>query len=264
MLAPDELCQLGRGAERVPGRSPRPSSTRAGWPRIITRISTSSASCCPSACIRISTTSTRSAAGPTIWATRSATRRRACACSAGGARNWTRCTPGAPPHPVFVALEGTVRKYELPKQPFADLITRVRAGSDRHALCRISTSCSTTAAIRRIRWGAWCWACAVIPMPSASALSDATCTALQLANFWQDVTVDLEKDRVYLPLDVLARHGYTGGAICSRGTFDAAFPGRDAGSGRGRARAVSQRAAAGRTWWTGAWRSIWICSAAAA
>jgi phytoene/squalene synthetase len=41
------------------------------------------------------------------------------------------------------------------------------------------------------------------------SLSDATCTALQLANFWQDVTVDQRKDRVYLPLDLLAKHGYT-------------------------------------------------------
>ena len=40
-------------------------------------------------------------------------------------------------------------------------------------------------------------------------LSDATCTALQLANFWQDVTVDQQKDRVYLPLDLLAKHNYT-------------------------------------------------------
>ena len=40
-------------------------------------------------------------------------------------------------------------------------------------------------------------------------LSDATCTALQLANFWQDVTVDLLKDRVYIPLEIMARHGYT-------------------------------------------------------
>jgi len=40
-------------------------------------------------------------------------------------------------------------------------------------------------------------------------LSDATCTALQLANFWQDVTVDQLKDRVYIPLDILERHGYT-------------------------------------------------------
>jgi squalene synthase HpnC len=40
-------------------------------------------------------------------------------------------------------------------------------------------------------------------------LSDATCTALQLANFWQDVTVDQLKDRVYIPLDVMERHGYS-------------------------------------------------------
>jgi phytoene synthase len=32
---------------------------------------------------------------------------------------------------------------------------------------------------------------------------------LQLANFWQDVTVDLLKDRVYIPLHVMDRHGYT-------------------------------------------------------
>jgi len=38
-------------------------------------------------------------------------------------------------------------------------------------------------------------------------LSGSTCTALQLANHWQDVTVDLLKDRVYIPLDVMARHG---------------------------------------------------------
>jgi phytoene/squalene synthetase len=40
-------------------------------------------------------------------------------------------------------------------------------------------------------------------------LSDYTCTALQLANFWQDITVDLKKNRVYLPLDLLAHCGYT-------------------------------------------------------
>ena len=45
--------------------------------------------------------------------------------------------------------------------------------------------------------------------PERQRLSDATCTALQLANFWQDVTVDQQKDRVYLPLDLLARHNYT-------------------------------------------------------
>jgi phytoene/squalene synthetase len=53
-------------------------------------------------------------------------------------------------------------------------------------------------------------------------LSDATCTALQLANFWQDVAVDLEKNRVYLPQDLLARHGYSR-TISSRASFTPAF-----------------------------------------
>ena len=55
-------------------------------------------------------------------------------------------------------------------------------------------------------------------------LSDATCTALQLANFWQDVTVDWEKDRVYLPLDLLAQHGTSVDDIAAR-RFSPAFGG---------------------------------------
>src|SRR6185295_1456244 len=53
-------------------------------------------------------------------------------------------------------------------------------------------------------------------------LSDATCTALQLANFWQDVTVDLEKDRVYIPLEILERHGYSEAELFAR-QFTPAF-----------------------------------------
>jgi len=47
-------------------------------------------------------------------------------------------------------------------------------------------------------------------------LSDATCTALQLANFWQDVSVDLEKGRIYLPLEVLERHGSSEADVLAR------------------------------------------------
>jgi phytoene/squalene synthetase len=47
-------------------------------------------------------------------------------------------------------------------------------------------------------------------------LSDATCTALQLANFWQDIGVDLEKGRVYLPLAAMERFGYSLGDLESR------------------------------------------------
>jgi phytoene synthase len=47
-------------------------------------------------------------------------------------------------------------------------------------------------------------------------LSDYTCTALQLANFWQDVSRDLEKGRIYIPLDALAAHGLTETDIIER------------------------------------------------
>ena len=47
-------------------------------------------------------------------------------------------------------------------------------------------------------------------------LSDATCTALQLANFWQDVARDLEKGRIYIPLEALAAHGLTEDDIVAR------------------------------------------------
>jgi squalene synthase HpnC len=43
--------------------------------------------------------------------------------------------------------------------------------------------------------------------PERQRLSDATCIALQLANFWQDVSVDLAKGRIYIPLEDMRRHG---------------------------------------------------------
>jgi phytoene/squalene synthetase len=47
-------------------------------------------------------------------------------------------------------------------------------------------------------------------------LSDATCTALQLANFWQDVSRDLEKGRMYIPLDDMERFGYSEAELLAR------------------------------------------------
>jgi squalene synthase HpnC len=111
-------------------------------------------------------------------------------------------------HPVFVALGPTVERYRIPRQPFSDLIdafiqdqtvTRYRNWDELFGYCRNSANpvgrlvlylCGYSDAGRQ-------------------RLSDATCTALQLANFWQDVTVDLKKDRVYIPMEVMARNGYT-------------------------------------------------------
>ncbi len=61
--------------------------------------------------------------------------------------------------------------------------------------------------IRRIRWEGWSCTSADTGIEQRQRLSDATCTALQLANFWQDVSRDLEIGRIYIPLDVAAAHG---------------------------------------------------------
>jgi squalene synthase HpnC len=115
---------------------------------------------------------------------------------------------GRASHPVFVALAPTVRKYGIPREPFADLvqafvqdqtITRYRNWDELFHYCRYSAN-----PVGRLVL----YLCGYSD-PARQALSDATCTALQLANFWQDVTVDLLKDRVYIPLDAMARHGYT-------------------------------------------------------
>ena len=111
-------------------------------------------------------------------------------------------------HPVFVALAGTVRRHQIPPQPFADLIqafvqdqtiTRYNDWDDLFGYCHFSAN-----PVGRLVL----YLCGYSD-PERQRLSDATCTALQLANFWQDVTVDLEKDRVYIPLEVIHRRGAT-------------------------------------------------------
>jgi squalene synthase HpnC len=114
---------------------------------------------------------------------------------------------GSATHPVFVALMPTVKQYDIPREPFSDLIdafiqdqsvTRYRNFDELFGYCR----CSANPVGRLVLY-----LCGYRDI-ARQRLSDATCTALQLANFWQDVTVDLLKDRIYIPLDVMKRHGY--------------------------------------------------------
>jgi len=123
-------------------------------------------------------------------------------------RELDRMYAGEAQHPVFVALSETVGKYGIPKQPFADLVrafiqdqtvTRYADWSGVLDYCVYSAN-----PVGRLVL----YLCGYSD-PERQRLSDATCTGLQLANFWQDVTVDQGKDRVYLPLDLLARHNYT-------------------------------------------------------
>ena len=111
-------------------------------------------------------------------------------------------------HPVFSALGPTVEQHGIPIQPFSDLIAafvqdqtvkRYRDWPELFGYCRNSAN-----PVGRLIL----YLCGYEDA-GRQKLSDATCTALQLANFWQDVTVDLLKDRVYLPTEILDKHGYT-------------------------------------------------------
>ena len=127
--------------------------------------------------------------------------------------DWWRCEldamyQGRATHPVFVALGPTVQRHGIPREPFSNLIeafvqdqtvTRYHNWEELFGYCRNSAN-----PVGRLVL----YLCGYSDT-ERQGLSDATCTALQLANFWQDVTVDLKKDRIYIPLDVMARHGYT-------------------------------------------------------
>ena len=115
---------------------------------------------------------------------------------------------GSATHPVFVALRTTAARRDLPIEPFADLIrafvqdqtvTRYRTYDELYGYCRYSAN-----PVGRLVL----YLCGYRD-PERQRLSDSTCTALQLANFWQDVARDLEKGRLYIPLEALERHGCT-------------------------------------------------------
>ncbi len=117
------------------------------------------------------------------------------------------CYRGEARHPVFVALAETIRACDIPITPFADLltafrqdqtVTRYRTMDDVLGYCRYSANPVGHLApyvfghrdAERFR------------------LSDFTCSALQLANFWQDVRSDyVQRGRIYLPLEAMDRYG---------------------------------------------------------
>jgi squalene synthase HpnC len=124
-------------------------------------------------------------------------------------------------HPVLIALRETIRAKEIPVQPFRDLLKAFRQDQ---VVQRYPT------------WGGVLDYCVYSANPvgrivlyvcgyrdeERQRLSDFTCTALQLANFWQDVSVDLEKGRIYIPLEELAKHGLSETDIVER-RFDGRY-----------------------------------------
>jgi squalene synthase HpnC len=113
-------------------------------------------------------------------------------------RELDACYQGRVRHPVFVALAETIKDCLIPKEPFADLLVAFRQDQtvkryetmeDLLAYCRYSAN-----PVGRLVLYVCCE-----QNEENFRLSDATCSALQLANFWQDVRVDYAKGRIYLP-----------------------------------------------------------------
>jgi squalene synthase HpnC len=119
-----------------------------------------------------------------------------------------KCYQGKPEHPVFIALQETIHSFDIPADPFHNLLKAFRQD-------QLITSYPTYQDLLR-----YCLNSAnpvghlVLYLSGyrdaeRQKLSDYTCTALQLTNFWQDVAIDLQKGRIYLPLEDMERYGYT-------------------------------------------------------
>jgi squalene synthase HpnC len=127
-------------------------------------------------------------------------------------RELDACYEGRARHPVFVALSETIRACSIPKAPFADLLTAFRQDQ---LVTRYATmqevlrycQCSANPVGRLVLY-----TCGYAD-EERFRLSDATCSALQLANFWQDVRVDWAKNRLYLPQEDMRRFGVTDATI---------------------------------------------------
>lgn len=108
--------------------------------------------------------------------------------------------------PIFVALRDTMERCALPVDLFEDLlsafrqdvtVTRYATWADVLDYCRRSANPVGRLVLR----------VAGVRNDAADQASDAVCTALQLANFWQDFGVDWRNGRLYLPADELRIHG---------------------------------------------------------
>ena len=115
---------------------------------------------------------------------------------------------GTARHPVLVALQQTLDRFDLPREPFARLIEANRIDQRRSSFATFDEllyycehSATPVGRLVLMLYGH--------RDEERFALSDATCTALQLANFWQDIARDAAAGRVYLPEDEMGDYGVT-------------------------------------------------------
>jgi squalene synthase HpnC len=111
-------------------------------------------------------------------------------------------------HPVMIALAETVARYYIPIEPFEALISAFEQDqtvTEYLTYDQLLDYCTRSAnpVGHLILYVADAFS------PENARLADATCTALQLANFWQDVVRDLAMGRIYLPREDRERIGYS-------------------------------------------------------
>jgi len=109
-------------------------------------------------------------------------------------------------HPVFVALAGTIQECAIPREPFADLLvafTRDQTKTRYESIAELEdySRYSANPVGRLVLYAAG------ENDPRLFELSDKICTALQLANFWQDVAEDYAAGRIYIPAEEMRRFG---------------------------------------------------------
>ena len=128
---------------------------------------------------------------------------------------------GSPRHPVMVAVADTARRFDIPRQPFADLLVAFRSDVSFRGFetmesllsyCRYSANPVGRLVLYLFGYRD----------PERQRLSDLVCSGLQLANFWQDVAIDFAKGRIYFPRADLARFSVTP-EVFARGAASAEF-----------------------------------------
>jgi squalene synthase HpnC len=119
-----------------------------------------------------------------------------------------RCYEGQCRHPVFVALQPTLHRFAIPPEPFLRLLEafvldqqQVRYRDFATLLHYCQRSANPVGHLVLYLFDSY--------DSRRAALADEICTGLQLANFWQDVSRDWERGRIYLPAEDCARFGYT-------------------------------------------------------
>ena len=118
------------------------------------------------------------------------------------------CYQGRPTHPVMVALRESIEAFDLPQEPFFKLIeaNRMDQRAQRYPtysdlLHYCDHSANPVGRLFLYLFG--------YRDDERQEMADATCTALQLTNFWQDVARDYRKGRIYMPLEDMESFGYS-------------------------------------------------------